>query len=165
MRKPGSLAEWDHKRSIAANMVELGLEPGVIAASLGVDVQTVRAWRRKLLAGGREALRSRHSGGRPPRLDEAQKARLCQLLHQTPAECGFEQRYLWTQQLIADLIEREFAVRYHHDHVGVILKALGFTHQKPMRRARERDEQAIQAWREQAWPALLKKAPSPAGSS
>jgi transposase len=162
MRRPGSLAEWEHKRLIAANMFELGLEARVIAASLGVDEQTVRAWRRKFAAGGRAALRSGHSGGRPSRLDDDQKARLGELLLTTPAECGFG-KYLWTQQLIAELIEREFAVSYHHDHVGVILKELEFTHQKPARRARERDEQAIQAWRRQAWPALLKKAPAPAG--
>jgi transposase len=67
------------------------------------------------------------------------------------------------QQLVADLIAREFGVSYHHDHVGVILKAMGFTHQKPQRRARERDEAKIEAWRREFWPALLKKVPSPAG--
>ena len=162
MRRPGSLAEWEQKRLIAANMFELGLKTAVIAASLGVDDQTVRGWRRKFVAGGRAALRSGHSGGRPPRLDEAQRARLGELLLTTPAACGFD-RYLWTQQLIAELIEREFGVSYHHDHVGVMLKEMGFTHQKPMRRARERDERAIQAWRREVWPGLLKKVPTPAG--
>ena len=52
---------------------------------------------------------------------------------------------------------------FHHDHVGVILKAMGFTHQKPQRRARERDEAKIEAWRREFWPALLKKVPTPAG--
>ena len=74
-------------------------------------------------------------------------------------------RYLWTQQLIADLIEREFRVTYHHDHVGVLLKRIGFTHQKPARRARERDEARIDGWRAEAWPALLKKVPTRAGWS
>ena len=74
-------------------------------------------------------------------------------------------KYLWTQRLIADLVLREFGVRYHHDHVGVILKEMGFTHQKPARRAVERDEQRIEGWRREAWPALLKKVPTPAGWS
>jgi transposase len=71
-------------------------------------------------------------------------------------------RHLWTQQLVADLIAREFGVSYHHDHVGVILKAMGFTHQKPQRRrgARRGEDRA---WRREFWPALLKKVPSPAG--
>jgi transposase len=148
----------------AANMFEQGLGTAVVAASLEVDDQTVRQWRRTFNAKGREGLRSRKHAGRPPRLTPGQKRRLSELLLKTPAECGFE-RYLWTQQLIADLIAREFGVSYHHDHVGVILKALGFTHQKPARRARERDEAKIEAWRREAWPALLKKVPSPAGWS
>ena len=113
-------------------------------------------------ARGREGLRSLRHAGRPPRLTPAQKGRLAELLLGTPAGCGFD-KYLWTQQLIADLIAREFGVSYHHDHVGVILKAMGFTHQKPARRARERDEQKIGAWRREDWPALLKKVPSRAG--
>jgi transposase len=144
----------------AANMFEQGLKTAVICASLKVDDQTVRRWRRRFRARGRGGLRSRRHAGRPPRLAAAQKERLAELLLETPAGCGFD-RYLWTQQLIADLIAREFGVSYHHDHVGVILKAMGFTHQKPARRARERDEQKIDAWRRQAWPALLKKVPAP----
>jgi len=78
---------------------------------------------------------------------------------------GLLDHYLWTTQLISVLIAREFRVTYHHDHVGVLLGRLGFTHQKPARRARERNEEKIQAWRRDAWPALLKKASTPAVSS
>lgn len=147
----------------AANMFELGLSSVVIAGSVGVDQQTVRKWRRTFKAQGREGLRSRPHPGRPPELNEQQTAQLAALLLKTPQECGFD-RYLWTQQLIADLIEREFGVSYHHDHVGVILKRIGFTHQKPARRARERDEARIAAWRQTVWPELLKKVPPAAGS-
>lgn len=147
----------------AANMFEQGLGAAVVAASLGVDDQTVRRWRRVYGARGRDGLRSSpHPGGRA-RLTDAQRGRLAELLVGPPAGCGFAGRHLWTQQLIADLVEREFGVRYHHDHVGVILKALGFTHQKPARRARERDEAKVEAWRREYWPALLKKVPGAAG--
>jgi transposase len=146
----------------AANMFEQGLAAAVIAASLKVDDQTVRRWRRAFEAGGRDGLRSRKHAGRPPGLAAAQREVLAGLLVKAPAECGFD-KYLWTQQLIADLIAREFGVRYHHDHVGVLLKAMGFTHQKPQRRARERDEAKIEAWRREFWPALLKKVPGEAG--
>jgi transposase len=148
----------------AANMFEQGLKTAVIVASLKVDDQTVRRWRRTFLAKGREGLRLRKHAGRPPRLTPQQKQQLAELLLKTPVECGFAGRYLWTQQLIAELIAREFdGITYHHDHVGVILRELGFTHQKPARRARERDEAKIEAWRRQTWPALLKKAPRAAG--
>jgi transposase len=163
MRKPGSAAEWEQKRMTAANMFEMGLGTGVIARAVGADGQTVARWRRAFEAEGREGLRSRPHPGRPPRLSDEQRRRLAGLLVKAPRECGFADHNLWTQQLIADLIAREFGVAYHHDHVGVILRALGFTHQKPARRARERDEARIEAWRRTVWPELLKKAPRPAG--
>jgi transposase len=81
---------------------------------------------------------------------------LAELLLLTPGQCGFE-RYLWTTSLIADLIQREFAVSYHHDTVGFLLRDLGFSWQKPACRAKERDEVRIQAWRSQTWPEILKK--------
>jgi transposase len=158
MRKKGTRQEWDRVRGIACNMFEQGREPSAIAKDVGVDDQTVRRWRRAWRKGGRAALVSRKPTGRPARLDEHQRRRLAELLLKTPRECGFVDKHLWTQQLIADLICREFGgVRYHHDHVGVILRDLGFTHQKPARRSRERDEQRIEAWRHEVWPALLKK--------
>jgi transposase len=147
---------------VAANMFELGLATDVIAAAVEADDQTVRKWRRTFRAKGREGLKSQPQTGRPPRLTQEQERQLVGLLLRTPQECGFD-RYLWTQQLIADLIQREFGVDYHHDHIGVILKRLGFTHQKPARRARERDEARIEAWRSTVWPGLLKKVPPPAG--
>jgi|SRR5687767_896269 len=164
MRKKGTREEWDRVRGIAANMFDQDRAPADVARDLGVDDQTVRAWRRAYRAGGRPALASRKPTGRPPRLTAAQRARLADLLAAgPPAACGFAGRHLWTQQLVADLVVREFGVTYHHDHVGVILRDLGFTHQKPARRARERDEARIEAWRRDAWPALFKKAPTPAG--
>ena len=161
MRKKGTRGEWDRVRAIAANMLDAGKQPAEIAQQLGVAAQTVRGWRRAYRAGGRGALVSRKPPGRPALLGGAQREGLVALLGKAPAECGFPGRYLWTQRLIADLIAREFGVGYHHDHVGVVLKAMGFTHQKPARRARERDEQRIDAWRREAWPALLKKTPAP----
>jgi transposase len=165
MRRKGSTAEWDRVRSIAANMFDERKEPAEIARHLGVAAQTVRQWRRAYRAGGRAALASSSKPtGRPPKLSDAQRGSLAAMLDgRTPAELGFEGRHLWTQQLIADLVLREFGVSYHHDHVGVMLKEMGFTHQKPARRAAERDEARVEAWRRQAWPALLKKAPTPAG--
>ncbi len=145
---------------VAANMIDRQIEPAEIAEILEVDPQTVRDWKRRYLKGGRAALAARKTPGRPRELSLDHRQALADLLLKTPAECGFE-KYLWTQQLIADLIEREFGVSYHHDHIGVILKQMGFTHQKPQPVSRERDETRIEAWRHRDWPALLKKAASP----
>ena len=165
MRRKGTREEWDRVRDIAANMIDAGEVPARIARHLGVAAQTVREWRRDYRAGGRAALASAKPTGRPPKLTPRQREALAGLLERGPAGCGFPDKYLWTQQLVADLVLREFGVSYHHDRVGVILKAMGFTHQKPARRARERDEQRVEAWRRETWPAVLKKVPAPAASS
>ena len=63
---------------------------------------------------------------------------------------------LWTCARVAQVIDREFGVTYHADHVGRLLHSLGFTPQKPRRRARERDEEAIERWRRVDWPRIKK---------
>ena len=54
-------------------------------------------------------------------------------------------------------IERTFKVRYSDVHVWRLLGQMGFSSQKPERRALERDEVAIQAWKKRTWPALKKR--------
>jgi len=63
---------------------------------------------------------------------------------------------LWTTRRIADIIERFFGVTYHPDHVGRLLGKMSWSHQKPEKRALERDEEAIQRWKEREWPRVKK---------
>src|SRR4030067_254195 len=58
---------------------------------------------------------------------------------------------------VAKLIEQECGVQYHPGHVWRILRDLGWSVQRPIGRAVERDEQAIRRWKETRWPALKKK--------
>ena len=157
------MESWELRRNIAIDMHGQGHSPASIAAALKVSVRTVYQWLGAYRAGGREMLRSRKPPGRRCRLSVADKQRLAELLVRSPEENGFAGRYLWTQQLIADLIEREFGVKYHHDRICRILKMIDFTHQKPARRAKERDEAQISRWREEVWPELLKKVSTVAG--
>jgi transposase len=162
MRKKGSLAEWELRRNLAINLLDQGMQPAAVAKAMNVDPQTVRAWRRAYRARGRGALASRKPSGRPARLTFEQRLQLSEMLLKTPLQCGFG-RYLWTQQLIADLVQREFGVSYHHDHIGVILQQIGFTHQKPARRARERDEAKTRLGGRRPGRRCKKKPPQPTG--
>jgi len=65
---------------------------------------------------------------------------------------------VWTCARVARVIEEELGVRYHKDHVGRLLKELRWTPQVPIRRAIQRDEGAIQQWRDEVWPDLLRRA-------
>ena len=64
---------------------------------------------------------------------------------------------LWTCPRIGDLIKRRFAVEYHVNHIGRLLRSMGWTPQKPEKRARERDEKAVQKWIREDWSRIKKK--------
>jgi transposase len=156
MRRKGDPKEWERVRLIAANMFERKMKPKEIAALLEVDDQTVRRWRRVWRATQRDGLKARKPPGGPSKLSDPQKQQLLQMLTHKPEQWGFN-ACLWTTKLIAQLIEKQFGVRHHHDHVGTILRQLGWSVQKPARRAKERDEQRIESWRSEFWPTLEKK--------
>src|SRR5215475_7469581 len=92
----------------------------------------------------------------PPRLSMAQKRRLVTLLGHGALKAGYRTE-LWTLPRVAELIRNEFGVRYHPAHVWKVLTALGWSCQKPERRAVERDDAAIARWKQEAWPRIKKR--------
>jgi transposase len=64
---------------------------------------------------------------------------------------------LWTASRVAAIVNWQFGVHYHKDHVTRLLKRLGWSPQMPLQRAIQRDEQAITVWRTQVWPQLKKR--------
>ena len=127
-----------------------------IAAALGVSKGSVSKWLAAARRGGPDALRARPIPGRPPRLSDEQRQRLPELLWEGPQAHGFRGE-VWTCARAARAIERQFGVRYHKDHVGRLLKGLGWTPQVPALRAVQRDEAAIERWRAEVWPELKKR--------
>jgi transposase len=127
-----------------------------VALAVGVARQTVYTWRRLLDEGGIDALRSVPDPGRPAQLDEAQLVALRASLLQSPTEHGFGTE-LWTLKRVGAVIERMHGVRFGQTQIWRILGALGFSPQKPEKRAIERDEDAVRNWKRRTWPALKKK--------
>jgi transposase len=121
---------------------------------LGVSIQSASEWYRRWSAGGKTALRAAGRAGRLPRLDADQLARVEQALLQGPTANGFPTE-LWTLPRVAAVIERVTGVAYHPGHVWRILRQqLGWSRQRPARRATERDDAAIEQWVKQRWPSL-----------
>jgi len=127
-----------------------------IARELGVSRAIVSRWKKKLEAGGVEALRKRKAPGRPPGLDERQKQALIEKLKAGAQAAGFANEQ-WTQKRVRQVIEQEFGVHYHRNYIGRLLKELGWSVQKIEPRARERDEELIRAWLERDWPRIKKR--------
>ena len=135
---------------------EQGWAGSRIAEALGVSQGAVSQWLKAARAGGRQALRRRPRGAKAPKLSAEQRAQLPALLAQGAESYGFIGE-VWTTARVAEVIRREFGVRHHPAHVSRILKAIGWTVQKPIQRARPRNEAAITAWREERQPSLQVK--------
>lgn len=154
--KKNRVEEGAKRRVRAARLLQSGKKPAEVAALVGAPRQTVYRWREVLESEGIDALRDMSKGGRPARLDAQELARLQVALLEGPTEHGFGTP-LWTIKRVRLLIERKFAVRYSQVHVWRLLGQLGFSNQKPERRALERDEAAIEQWKKRTWPRLKKK--------
>jgi transposase len=105
--------------------------------------------------GGIDALRSMPGRGRPARLDEQQLQALGRMLVGKPTDHGFGTE-LCTLKRVGALIERHFGVKFGQTQIWRILGGLGFSVQKPERRAIERDDDAVQTWKRSTWPGLKK---------
>jgi len=155
MRPHGSPKSLEARRRRVVAFLKQKLSLHEIARRIGCHASSVLRWRNAWHAGGPEALQAKPAPGRPPRLTAQQKARLVQLLTAGARAHGYRTE-LWTTQRIAALIERRLGVRYHRNHVGKLLHQLGWSHQKPERRALERDETAIAEWKRAIWPRVKK---------
>lgn len=140
----------------AWELKEEGWKQSAIAEALGVTPGAVSQWMKRAAEAGPEALRSRRGGGPKPRLSAEQLSRLPDLLNKGAEHFGFRGD-VWTQARVGKLIEREFGVAYHPSHVGRILKAIKWSRQKPVTRASQRDEAAIERWRTEEWLEVEKK--------
>lgn len=156
MRPSGSPEELERRRRRAIALLQRGMAPVEVARHVGVDRRSVRRWRADHERAGPAGVGAKPVPGRPPKLDLKRRAQLERLLLRGAEAAGYATP-LWTCPRVADLVRREFGVRYHVDHVGRVLRALGWSPQKPERRARERDEAAIQRWVKVEWPRIKKK--------
>ena len=150
------LDEATKKRLRAGRLLLAGKPPAEVALAVGVARQTVYTWKRLLEAGGIEALRAVPGRGRPAKLDEVQLEEVRRAVLQKPTEHGFGTD-LWTLKRVSAVIKRLHGVQFGQTQVWRILGTLGFSAQKPEKRAIERDEDAVRQWRRRTWPGLKKK--------
>ena len=155
MRPKGSPELLEERRRSVIAFLKQKLSLHEIARRVGCHASSVMRWRNALQSGGQKALKAKPAPGRPPRLTSKQKKQLVRLLIQGAMAHGYRTE-LWTTQRIADLIEHQLGVRYHRNHVGKLLHQIGWSHQKPQRRAVERDDAAIEEWKRSVWPRVKK---------
>ncbi len=158
MRPPGSPSELQRRRERAIDLLQEGFQPVEVAQRLGVDRRSVRRWKAAHRSQGDEGIEARPAPGRPPKLNAKEKGRLEKLLIKGAKRAGFGTD-LWTCPRVRKLIGDRFGVLYHVDHICRLLHNMGWSPQRPTRRAIERDEEAIEQWIKLEWP-RVKKTPS-----
>jgi transposase len=139
-------------------VVEDGERAADVMRSLGLCRTSIYPWLRKHQQKGRSALLMRKASGPKPKLTAKQRAQVSRwIVGKDPRQFGFDFG-LWTRQIVAALIEEKLGISLKLTAVGRLLASLGITPQKPLRRAYERDPKAVEAWCQQTYPRLRRRA-------
>jgi transposase len=155
MRPFGSPKQLEKRRHKAMELLDSGLSLNAVARKISCNASSVMRWRNKRDKHGDQGLKPKPVPGRPAKLTAQQKKRLISFLLKGAMANGYRTE-LWTTARIAELIEHNFAITYHRDHIGRLMASLGWSYQKPDKRALQRDEQAIQEWKRKEWPRIKK---------
>ena len=148
-------AALEQRRREGMGLLARKVPQAEVARHLGVSAAAVCKWnaRRKAQPG---AAWQRRPQGKPPKVTARHKEHLRRALKKGAQAHGFLNE-LWTLPRIAKVLETTCGVRLHPGHLWRVLGAMGWSVQKPERRALQRDEAAITRWKQHTWPALKKK--------
>lgn len=156
-QKQKQVQDWREARRLQAwKLKQKGWKQKDIAEALGVSKGAVSQWFKKAESEGVEALRKRKGGGPKPRLSAEQVNQLPTLLSQGAEHFGFRGD-VWTRARVVAVIRKVFGVTYSRTHVGWLLEKIGWSWQKPLSRASQRNEEAIERWRSETWLEVQKK--------
>lgn len=153
----------DHKtreqiRIMAVERVEAGESPEEVIAALGFHRSCIYEWLAKYREGGKEALKTRKISGRPPKLSGRQLKKVYELVTlKSPRQLKFEFA-LWTRDMVRELIRRQFGVKMNVTTVGRLLRKLGLSPQRPLRRAYQQDPEAVERWKKEEYPRIRREA-------
>ena len=157
-RKLGRNTQEEFRKLAIKRVIEDGEKPSVVIASLRMCRTTIYRWLRAYKKRGEAGVRSRKATGRPSKLSIRQKRQVARWMNgKDPRQYGFDFG-LWTRRIVAELIKERFGIELGVTAVGRLLAEMGITPQKPLRRAYERDPDAIKKWKEEYYPELKERA-------
>ena len=147
----------EQKRMKAMEMINSGTRPTEVARLLDVSYRSVCLWRKAVRTGGDVALKSRGRPGPAPQMTEDQRTILKSALIGGAVNAGYDSQ-LWTLKRVQAYIRKTFSIKLSIPTTFYLLKNMGFSSQKPQKRARERDPKKVEEWKEHKWPAIKAKA-------
>ncbi|MCT9113923.1 winged helix-turn-helix domain-containing protein [Streptomyces mirabilis] len=146
-------ARREQVRLAAADLIEAGASDREVSRRFRVTRMSANRWRRALTSGGRQALASKGPGGARCKLDAGQLRVLETVLDAGPAASGFSDQ-CWTLARIAEVVGRRCGVEYTLAGLDLLLHRIGWSVQVPSRKATERNEEKIAAWKDEQWPVI-----------
>ena len=153
MRPPGTAAELERRRRLALSHLHNGHAVPVVAEFLGVSERAVYLWQAADRRHGVEGVKAKPPPPRASKLARAQERQVLGWFRKSPKSFGFATD-LWTGRRVAEVIRRKWSIDFNWRYLLSWLKDRGITSQKPQRRAREADREAIDRWRTHDWPRL-----------
>jgi transposase len=156
MRSKGTAAELEARRITAVRRVKEGWSQKDVATFLGVHPVTIAKWVARHREDGNDGLKAKPTPGRPRFLTSDQERKVLGWLDESPTQHGFDTN-LWTARRVAELIRKKFGVQFHPNYLREWLSKRNYTPQKPARRARQRDQAAIDRWVAEDWPRIQKR--------
>jgi len=157
MKRENDAKQLQRRRLKAGRLLLKGVPQAEVARRVGVSRPTVFEWKQRVEQGGLAALNN-GVRGRPARLDAVMREQLAQALLAGARSHGYATE-LWTLLRIAKLIEQSFGFSYSTSQVSRLLAGMGWSCQRPEKRALQRNEKAISQWKTKRWPALKKTPP------
>lgn len=145
------------ERIDAIRLLEQGYTKAEVARILDVTESSVYGWQRTYREGGLAALSTKIASGRKRLLSDKQMLELSRCLRMNPRQLELDFG-LWTRKLVRELIRRKFGIDYSEQNVGRILKMLGFSPQRPVYQALERDGEKRRIWMQETFPAIRERA-------
>jgi transposase len=163
VRPEGSARQLEARRTKAVSLLKQGHSYQAVARMVQSSISSLVRWMQSFRRKGKAGLKPRPTPGRPPQMKHQQKQQLIGLLKQGARAAGYSTE-MWTTRRVAEQIRRHWGIAYHPGHVWKILIALGWSCQKPERRAIQRNPRKIREWKQRDWP-RIKKSPAAARSS
>ena len=155
MRPYGKPKSLEKRRLRAIRLLESNHSFRWVATKVGCSLSSVVRWRQAYLKKGKEGLHPKPASGRPSLLSQKQKKKLLSILVCGPLAAGYTTD-LWTLKRVGEIIEKQFGIRYCLANLWKLMRNLDWSCQKPEKRARERNEVAIQHWKRYKWPYIKK---------
>lgn len=153
MRPHGTAAELERRRQLAIRRIQDGYSVPAVAEFLGVSARVVYTWHAAYRDHGDDGIKAKIPPPRTGKLTRRQEAVVLTWFRRSPKCFGY-QTDLWTARRVTELVRRKWGIEFNWRYMSTWLKRRNITPQKPQRRHRKHDPQAVTDWRSRVWPEL-----------